>query len=327
MVYPSAGAWCTSHFLGERLVMGKETILKKTWVMVLLATLCQALWGVVFPVIKKSYELFSISGVGSTLLFASIRFMVAGVILLLIDTVMEKRFPVLDKKGCKSVLMLGTIQTGVAYAFQDIAMMSAASINCSILNGTGVIFSTIIAHFLFSDDKMTIKKAIGAVLGFIGVLVCFVWGGKLEGFSLKGEGLMLLSILTFVTGTNISRIITKGIKSIVVSGYNLLIGGVELFVLALLLGGRIGNGGVSGFCCLLFLAFTSCICLYLWTALSSANSVSKVAVFQCVNPITGAIAASLLLGENVFQPKYIVSVLLVTISIIIITKGGKKIAK
>ncbi|MCI7605349.1 MAG: DMT family transporter [Spirochaetales bacterium] len=307
--------------------MGKENILKKTWVMVLLATLCQALWGVVFPVIKKSYELFSISGVGSTLLFASIRFMVAGVILLLIDTVMEKRFPVLDKKGCKSVLMLGTIQTGLAYAFQYIAMMSAASINCSILNGTGVIFSTIIAHFLFKDDKMTVKKAIGAVLGFIGVLVCFVWGGKLEGFSLKGEGLMLLSILTFVTGTNISRIITKGIKSIVVSGYNLLIGGVELFVLALLLGGRIGNGGLYGIICLLFLSFTSCVCLYLWTALSSANSVSKVAVFQCVNPITGAIAASLLLGENVFQPKYIVSVLLVTISIIIITKGGKKIAK
>ena len=292
--------------------------------MVLLASLCQALWGVVFPVIKKSYELFSISGVGSTLLFASIRFMIAGVILLLLDTFMEKRFPVLDKKGYASVCMLGTIQTGLAYAFQYIAMISASSINCSILNGTGVIFSTIIAHFISKDDKMNGRKALGGVLGFIGVLVCFLWGGKLEGFSLKGEGLMLLSILTFVTGTNLSRIVTTGIKSVVVSGYNLLVGGMELFVLALILGGRIGNGGLYGIMCLVFLSLTSCVCLYLWTALSSANSVSKVAVFQCINPITGAIAASLLLGENVFQPKYIVSVLLVVISIIIITKGGKK---
>ena len=94
--------------------MGKDNILKKTWVMVLLASLCQALWGVVFPVIKKSYELFSISGVGSTLLFASIRFMIAGVILLFLDTFVEKRFPVLDKKGYKSVLVLGSIQTGLA---------------------------------------------------------------------------------------------------------------------------------------------------------------------------------------------------------------------
>ena len=292
--------------------------------MVLLASLCQALWGVVFPVIKKSYELFSISGVGSTLLFASIRFMIAGVILLLLDTFMEKRFPVLDKKGYASVFMLGTIQTGLAYAFQYIAMISASSINCSILNGTGVIFSTIIAHFISKDDKMNGRKALGGVLGFIGVLVCFLWGGKLEGFSLKGEGLMLLSILTFVTGTNLSRIVTTGIKSVVVSGYNLLIGGAELFILSLFLGGRIGNGGLYGIMCLVFLSLTSCVCLYLWTALSSANSVSKVAVFQCINPITGAIAASLLLGENVFQPKYIVSVLLVTISIIIITKGRKK---
>ena len=292
--------------------------------MVLLASLCQALWGVVFPVIKKSYELFSISGVGSTLLFASIRFMIAGVILLLLDTFMEKRFPVLYKKGYASVFMLGTIQTGLAYAFQYIAMISASSINCSILNGTGVIFSTIIAHFISKDDKMNGRKALGGVLGFIGVLVCFLWGGKLEGFSLKGEGLMLLSILTFVTGTNLSRIVTTGIKSVVVSGYNLLVGGAELFILSLFLGGRIGNGGLYGIMCLVFLSLTSCVCLYLWTALSSANSVSKVAVFQCINPITGAIAASLLLGENVFQPKYIVSVLLVVISIIIITKGRKK---
>ena len=305
--------------------MKKENILKKTWVMVLLASLCQALWGVVFPVIKKSYELFSISGVGSTLLFASIRFMIAGVILLLLDTFMEKRFPVLDKKGYASVFMLGTIQTGLAYAFQYIAMISASSINCSILNGTGVIFSTIIAHFISKDDKMNGRKALGGVLGFIGVLVCFLWGGKLEGFSLKGEGLMLLSILTFVTGTNLSRIVTTGIKSVVVSGYNLLVGGAELFILSLFLGGRIGNGGLYGIMCLVFLSLTSCVCLYLWTALSSANSVSKVAVFQCINPITGAIAASLLLGENVFQPKYIVSVLLVVISIIIITKGRKKV--
>ena len=304
--------------------MKKDNILKKTWVMVLLASLCQALWGVVFPVIKKSYELFSISGVGSTLLFASIRFMIAGVILLLLDTFMEKRFPVLDKKGYASVFMLGTIQTGLAYAFQYIAMISASSINCSILNGTGVIFSTIIAHFISKDDKMNGRKALGGVLGFIGVLVCFLWGGKLEGFSLKGEGLMLLSILTFVTGTNLSRIVTTGIKSVVVSGYNLLVGGAELFILSLFLGGSIGNGGLYGIMCLVFLSLTSCVCLYLWTALSSANSVSKVAVFQCINPITGAIAASLLLGENVFQPKYIVSVLLVVISIIIITKGRKK---
>ena len=73
----------------------------------------------------------------------------------------------------------------------------------------------------------------------------------------------------------------------------------------------------------MFLSLTSSLCLYLWTALIKENTVSRIAVFQCVNPITGAIAASLLLGENVFQPKYMVSVVLVTLGIVIITSRPK----
>ena len=304
--------------------MEKKSVLSRPLVMIILAFFCQGLWGIVFPVIKKGYELFSISGPGSTLLFAAIRFMVAGALLLAVDTVVEKRFPVLKRKEYGSVLFFGSIQTGLAYALQYIAMIRAASINCSILNGTGVIFSTIFAHLLFPDDRLTLKKAVGAIVGFMGVLVCFLWGGKGESFTLFGEGLELISIITFVFGSNISRLITKDIKPVVASGYNLLIGGFELFVLGLILGGRIGWGGFYGLLCLVFLSLTSSLCLYLWTALIKENTVSRIAVFQCVNPITGAIAASLLLGENVFQPKYIISVLLVVISIIIITKGGKK---
>ena len=59
--------------------------MKKTpYKAIILAVFCQILWGVVFPVIKKSYQLFSISDIGSTFLFASIRFMTAGLILLLV---------------------------------------------------------------------------------------------------------------------------------------------------------------------------------------------------------------------------------------------------
>lgn len=299
--------------------MEKKNVLSIPVVMVIVAVLCQALWGIVFPVIKKSYELFSISGVGPTLLFAGIRFTIAGIILILLDAAKEKKFPILSRKEYSSVFLLGSIQTGITYAFQYIAMMKASSINCSILNGTSVIFSTIFAGILFKDDRITLKKVIGAIIGFGGVSLCFLWGGKLEGFTLRGEGLQLLSIMCFVFGSNLSRIVSKGIKPLVVSGYNLLIGGVELLVLGLALGGRLENGGVMGYSCLLFLSLTSCICLYLWTALINANTVSKIAVFHCVNPITGAIAASLLLGENVFQAKYVLSVLLVVVGIFTIT--------
>ena len=62
----------------------------------------------------------------------------------------------------------------------------------------------------------------------------------------------------------------------------------------------------------------------LWTSLVSANGVGRISVFQCVNPLSGALAASLLLGENVLQIKYILSLILVVTGIVIVNTGKKK---
>ena len=293
--------------------------MKKTpYKAIILAVFCQILWGVVFPVIKKSYQLFSISDIGSTFLFASIRFMTTGLILLLVDAAKHGAFPVMRKKDAPSLFLLGTVQTGLTYGFQFAAMISAASINCSNLNGTSFIFMMIFAAIMFRDDRINAKKVIGAAAGFSGILVCFLSKDAFQTFSLKGEGLMLLSIMLFAFGTSLSRKVTRDIRPAVASGYNLLIGGAELFVLALLLGGRLGNGGVFGWACLAFLAMASSVCLMLWTSLVSSYGVGRIAVFQCVNPLSGAIAAALLLGENVFQPRYIISLILVVLGIVIV---------
>lgn len=53
---------------------------------VLLATLCCALWGSAYPAIKCGYELFNILGddIPSKLIFAGYRFALAGIIVLLV---------------------------------------------------------------------------------------------------------------------------------------------------------------------------------------------------------------------------------------------------
>ncbi|MGN0907664.1 MAG: DMT family transporter [Bullifex sp.] len=293
--------------------------MKKTpYTAVILAVFCQILWGVVFPVIKKSYQLFAINDIGSTFMFAGIRFMTAGMILLAVQTVRSGAFPVMRKKDAPALFLLGSVQTGLTYGFQFAAMISAASINCSILNGTSFIFMMIFAALMFRDDPITSKKVIGAALGFSGILVCFLSKDAFQTFSPEGEGLMLLSIMLFAFGTSLSGKVTKDIHPAVASGYNLLIGGAELFILSLILGGRLGNGGVYGWLCLAFLAMASSVCLMLWTSLVSKYGVGRIAVFQCVNPLSGAIAAALLLGENVFRPRYIISLILVVLGILIV---------
>ena len=284
----------------------------------LIAIACQTLWGIVFPVIKRCYKLFSINTIGETYLFAGIRFIVAGLILLSLAFIRDKKMPKVSMQTFFNLLILGSIQTGLTYLLQFAAMLKASSINCSIINGTFVITSSIFAHFLFRDDRMTSRKMLGSVIAFSGVAFCFLYGGKMSGFSFDGEGLMFLSVTAFALGSVLSRVLTKGTDPVIASGYNLLFGGIEIFIVALLKNGKLANGGLEGFSLLLLLALISSVCFLVWTALLRENPAGKITIYQCANPIAGAIAASLLLGEDVFQVKYIVAIVLVSIGIVVV---------
>lgn len=284
----------------------------------LIAIACQTLWGIVFPVIKRCYKLFSINSLGETYMFASIRFIIAGLILLSLATLRDKKLPKVSLQTFLNLLILGSIQTGLTYLLQYTAMLKASSINCSILNGSFVISSTVFSHIFFTDDKMTSRKLLGSIIAFLGVAFCFLYGGKLGKFSFDGEGLMFLSVTSFALGSVLSRTLAKGTDPVIASGYNLLIGGIEIFIAALLKNGKLANGGLEGFALYLLLALISSCCFLVWTALLRENPAGKIAIYQCANPISGAIAASLLLGEDVFQTKYIVAIVLVAIGIVVV---------
>ena len=57
----------------------------------LLALFCCALWGSAFPCIKIGYEWFKIEDVGSQILFAGYRFAIAGVLVILFGSILQKR--------------------------------------------------------------------------------------------------------------------------------------------------------------------------------------------------------------------------------------------
>jgi drug/metabolite transporter (DMT)-like permease len=57
----------------------------------------------------------------------------------------------------------------------------------SILNATTPIFTIVFAHFLTSDEKMGPRKAIGAVLGFLGVAALFSGRDLMDGASFLAQ--------------------------------------------------------------------------------------------------------------------------------------------
>ena len=69
-------------------------------VVALVAMLCCALWGSAFPVIKIGYKFFNISGVdtASQILFAGVRFLIAGFLTILLGSIFADKFIVIKKK-------------------------------------------------------------------------------------------------------------------------------------------------------------------------------------------------------------------------------------
>ena len=63
----------------------KESTMRKTWVVCLLAMICCLLWGSAFPCIKVGYKLFQVDSTDTAaqILFAGCRFTLAGVLVIL----------------------------------------------------------------------------------------------------------------------------------------------------------------------------------------------------------------------------------------------------
>ena len=202
---------------------------------------CTALWGSAFPWVKHGYELFNISvdDIFSKILFAGWRFFLAGIIVLLITACIQKKFPKLKKEAIKSVVILGFIQTTLEYIFFYIGLSYASGFKGAILNPTSTFMMVILAHFFYKDDKLTFRKTLGCIVGFLGIIIVNLSGDVNSQSSFLGEGCLIISALAFAIGSIISKEATK-IESnpMIVTGYQLLIGGFILIVF-----GLIGGGG------------------------------------------------------------------------------------
>ena len=95
-----------------------------------------------------------------------------------------------------------------------------------------------------------------------------------------------------------------------------------LVIPALLMGGYLPVISLWGITILLLLIAISTISFALYNKLLSCNPVGKVAIYNSLIPVVGAITSCLCLGET-FYWKYLIAGALATAGIYIINKGKK----
>ena len=293
------------------------------WVVVFALTAAVA-WGWAYPLIKLGFEAFSITSdmTGSKMLFAGIRFALSGLIVLAFAKSAHRRLTVSGMGGWLYVLTFSLMNTTLHYACFYIGLSHSAGARAAVFNSLGVFMLVLLACAFFKTDRLSMRKVVGCAVGFAGVVVLNFGGGESGQFTLLGDGMIILNALCSAVAGLMTRGLGRDTDVFVGTGYSLAIGGVLLVIPGLLMGGTLPQATGTGLLILFLLIAISTIGFTLYNKLLSCNPVGKVAIFNSLIPVVGAVTSCLCLHEP-FYIKYVLAVLLSAGGIYIINRGKK----
>lgn len=279
----------------------KEQFMKKTVVVWLGAMLCCALWGSAFPCIKLGYRMFGISAeaVETQILFAGCRFTLAGVLTIAIGSLLNRKILLPKKTSLGKIVKLSMLQTVAQYFFFYIGLANTTGVKASIIEGVNVFIAILVASLIFHQEPLTMRKIVGSVIGFAGVVLVNITGGGIEtGFHLLGDGFIFLSTVAYAFSSVFLKRYSAEENPVVLSGYQFMIGGIIMAVAGWIAGGRLTVVTGQGMAMLFYLALVSAVAYSLWGMLLKYNPISRVAVFGFMNPVFGVLLSAILLQES-----------------------------
>ena len=300
--------------------MGKSLFQRPAWVVVFALTAAIA-WGWAFPLIKVGFNAFGITTdmTGSKMLFAGIRFAAAGLIVLSVARSNGRSFATSSPIDWRFILAFALMNTTLHYFFFYVGMSHSLGSRAAILNSLSTFLVVLLACACFKSDKLTSRKILGCVVGFGGILTLNLGGGAGGQFTWLGDGMIILNAICGAISNLMTRGLSRRVDVFVGTGYSLTIGGLLLIIPGLVLGGTLPHINVLGIVCLILLIAISAIGFALYNKLLSCNPVGKVAIYNSLIPIVGAVTSCLCLGET-FHLKYALAGGLAALGIYIINK-------
>lgn len=295
------------------------------------AMLCCLLWGSAFPLVKIGFSWLNISSedIPTEILYAGLRFTLAGVIAIIITSLISGKFLRPTMKSLPKVFSLSMFQTILQYLFFYIGLSNTSGVKASVIEAMNVFVALIVSCLIFRMEKITAAKIIGSIIGFAGVVIINVSKGDLTGgLTLKGEGFILISTVAYAFSSVLMKHWSGEENPMMMSAWQFLLGGIVMSILGFALGGRISGFDLKSVLLLIYLASLSAIAYSLWASLLKYYPVSRIAVYGFMNPVFGFILSAFLLGESeAFGLKSITALVLVCLGIYIVnyTKKSNKV--
>lgn len=297
----------------QRAPMKKSTVF-------LLAILCCIMWGSITPVIKLSYAYFGISSqdVRSLMSFAGIRYIFCGLTGIAFGSVKNRRLLAPKRGSWGMILKLAAVQTLIQQFAFYVSLTHISGISASILGSLNNFFSILIACLVYRQEKLTAKKLLGCALGFLGVILINMTGGRMfSGFSLLGEGMLLVSCITCGASYAMIKEYSAREDVLTLNSYQFLFGGLALLLIGFEPGQNFHSSSFVGYLLFAYMVAMPITAFTIWGALLKLTPVSQLSAFGFINPIAGVILSSVFLreGQDVSAISCVLSLALVSAGI------------
>ncbi len=206
------------------------------------------------------------------------------------------------KKGTgKQLIQIGLFQTFLQYICFYIGMSYSSGIEGAIISGTSSFFQILLAHFLYKDDALNMRKIIGVSIGFCGVVLVNVPSDGSLSFHFGIGSLLLLSAAMLYSYGNI--LAKEGSKTLDVgymTAYQMMFGSIGLLCIgALQVGVMPFTFSLHALLMLIYLSFLSAAGFCIWNTIMKYNKVGKVSMYMFFIPVFGVLLSSMILGEAI----------------------------
>lgn len=163
------------------------------------------MWGTAFPFIKVGYSAFEIeeSDIGSKLILQECGLCWRDLwCFSFVD--IKKETADAFKKDILPVCSLGVVQTGLQYIFTYIGIGFTSGTNTSIITACASFFTVLFVPLFFKNDRLTLMKIIGCILGFGGI-IAINFGGTVSTDTWFGDMMILFSTISAAAGNIIAK--------------------------------------------------------------------------------------------------------------------------
>ena len=304
-----------------------QNIFQKKWAIISIAIFCSLLWGSAFPILKISNAELQMPDDSpvAQMVFAGIRFLIAGVIILVFLFLTNRNQLFVKRRQIPVLILLGLLQTAVTYFFFYNGLAKVSGMQGSILSSSETFLTVFLAHYFYKNDRLDWKKMIGILAGLAGIMMTN-WGQDFQfAFQWNGEGYMILSGLVGAFATILAKQLAIDIHPFTLTGWQLTIGSLFLLLFGL---PQYSDNMITftpfGWGLLIYAALISSISFALWTSILKYNKAGEISIYKFLIPVFGAVLSALFVPGEKLNLFIIVALAFVSIGILAVNYRGKK---